>query len=41
MTEVRHSCEKGAKEVRHVSRRENDAVAFPSRHACDGIVKEV
>ena len=28
MSELRHDCEKGAKEVRHVSRQENDAVAY-------------
>lgn len=27
MTEVRNDCDKGAKEVRHMSRHENDAVA--------------
>lgn len=35
--EVRHNCDKGAKEVRHVSRQENDAVASPAHYMSGGI----
>lgn len=32
MAELRQDCDKGAKEVRHMSRQENDAVAHPSHY---------
>lgn len=35
--ELRHDCEKGAKEVRHISRQENDAVASPAHYTSGGI----
>ena len=35
--ELRHYCEKGAKEVRHISRQENDAVASPAHYTSGGI----
>lgn len=37
MAELRHDCDKGTKEVRHMSRQENDAVAHPSHYTSGGI----
>lgn len=37
MTEVRQDCEKSAKEVRHMSRQGDDAVASPAHYTSGGI----